>query len=96
MTITQLNFRPVVGFEDRYIVSEHGEVFSVKRNRLMKQYIHPQVGHVYVQFNWNGISRYFRVSDLVIKAFVSHKVKKVRHKDGDRTNNRLDNLEIVA
>ena len=96
MTTIQLNFRRVAGFEDRYIVSDHGEVFSLRRGRLLKPYIHPQVGHVYVQFNWNGKSRYFRVSDLVLKAFVSNKVKKVRHKDGDKTNNHLSNLEIVA
>lgn len=48
-------------------------------------------------FNGNGTGNYYLVSRLVAGTFLGDvKDKEVHHIDGDRTNNRVENLEILT
>lgn len=99
-------WRPVVGYEGRYDVSNHGQVKSLRRvavnpykmeaprRRTIPEKI--LVGYVgkkgYVVVNLSGVL--LKVHRLVLFAFVGPCPEglECRHMDGDRTNNRLENL----
>lgn len=90
---------PVVGYEGRYEVSDHGRVRNVRKTkrgpagRLLKAGPGAQRYPV-VTLSANGHRKAVTVHRLVLAAFVGpcpdgwHG----RHLDGGRTNNRLDNL----
>lgn len=57
-------------------------------------------GYVKVGLSINGVNRTYNVHQLVSIAFLNHKPQKHRlvvdHIDSDKTNNRLENLQIVT
>ena len=90
-------WRPVPGFEHGYLVSNHGRVWSVSRNRAMS----PQMdhdGYWYVKLcRTDGQYRRF-IHNLVANEFLGPcpRGKVVNHKDGVKANNRADNFEYVT
>lgn len=90
-------WRPVPGFEHGYLVSNHGRIWSVARNRAMS----PQEdhdGYWYVKLcRADGQHRRF-IHNLVAKEFLGPcpRGKVVNHKDGVKANNRADNFEYVT
>lgn len=103
MTDDSLNeeWRPVVGYEDHYMVSSLGRVKSVKFNK--ERILQPQsVAHGYLQVGLTkaGKQKFFRVHTLVARAFLGECPPgyEVNHKSetGDKTDNRADNLEYVT
>lgn len=93
-------WRPVVGFEDFYEVSEFGDVRTVrKRGAIPAGYVvHPQRhSYGYREFNLYayGRSRRARAHRLVAAAFIGPiEGLVVRHKDDDPANNHYSNLEL--
>lgn len=104
--ITVEDWKPVVGFEGRYEVSNFGRVRSVNRiaishrkegsveRRLIGQLLRPgaqKPGHLTVAIG-RGNSRL--VHALVLEAFVGPRPNDMEglHRDDNPTNNRLDNL----
>lgn len=86
--------KDIEGFEGLYAVTDEGQVWSYKR----KIYLRPQMvgcGYCQVCLYKNGEQRRYYVHQLVAKAFLSNPsgYTEVNHKDEDKTNNRLDNLE---
>lgn len=76
-----------------YLVSSFGRVKREATERLMK--LSPHGSGLMVLLRVSGKTRGFQVHRLVAKAFCtgeSAETDIVRHKDGDRTNNRADNL----
>jgi hypothetical protein len=97
--VTQLTrthmWRPVVGYEGHYEVSDAGRVRSLKRGRVaLLKYRVSTKGYPFVQLYLNGkqITRY--VHALVAEAFNGPRPDglEVRHLDGDNTNNVPSNL----
>lgn len=100
-------WRPVVGFEGLYEVSDHGRVRSLDRvttsrfrsaqrwkGRILKEKInHNRSGYRQVALS-NGGASYAYVHRLVLDAFVGPCPKGMQcaHGDGDTSNNRLSNL----
>ena len=92
-------WRPVVGFEGRYEVSDIGRVRSLNYGRtkglvvVMKQHL-DRGGYACINFS----SLNFRVHSLVMEAFVGPRPEKhdVNHKNGIKDDNRLENLEYVT
>lgn len=89
-------WRPVVGFEGRYEVSNQGRVFSLVSGRLLTQSSHTN-GYKLVGLGRpptlrKSAVRY--VHRLVLAAFVGPVPdgKEGCHNDGDKANNRLENL----
>ena len=88
-------WKPVVGYEGLYMVSNWGRVKSIKfgKERILKQNI--RRGYYYVGLSKNGIVKNYSVHRLVAEAFLdnSNNYPCINHKDECKTNNNVINLE---
>lgn len=87
-------FRDIQGYEGLYGVSESGEVFSYKRDLILKPNLGSN-GYLKVVLYKNGLSRNHTIHRLVAIAYVKKQegLEYVNHLDGDKVNNNADNLE---
>lgn len=92
-------YRSVPGYEDRYMVSNLGNVMSLNYQntghaKVMKPVKH-HLGYLLVHLGQNKIKM---VHTLVADAFIPNPEGKqfVNHIDGNKSNNRVDNLEWVT
>ena len=105
----QVIWKPIVGYEDRYVVSNEGEVKSLDiyvnyrhGKRLYKGRIKPTYrnnrGYTIVALCKDNVSTYHLVHRLVAEAFVPNVDGKpqVNHIDGNIENNHASNLEWVT
>ncbi len=90
-------YRDVVGFEEYFQVSNMGNIYSKRSNRILKQ-TKSKTGYWAFATRINGIAHCLRVHRLVAEAFIPNPESKpyVNHKDGCKTNNILSNLEWVT
>ena len=109
-------WKDMVDYEDLFQVSNLGNIFSKRTNKLLKQ---TKIKTGYMTFatkigGRNGISKCFKVHREVAKAFLKaflkapteeqleyanntvHKVVNVNHKDGNKLNNVITNLEWMT
>ena len=79
-----------------YSISSEGQVRNDLTNRILKQQI--QNGYCHCTLSINKKPKRCRVHRLVAIAFLDNPEKKefVNHKDGNRQNNKVDNLEWVT
>lgn len=87
-------WRPVVGYEGLYEVSNLGHVKRVFHMKPHKK----KHGYAVVSLYKNGVAKSFSVHRLVATAFIPNPEGKpqVNHIDECTTNNRVDNLEWVT
>lgn len=101
--VTPERWLPVVGWEDLYLVSDWGRVWSLDRidaagRRWRGRILRPQrtndLGHLSVPLSRDSTTRQFLVHRLVMAAFAGAcpEGQEVRHWDGNPANNRLSNL----
>ena len=92
-----MNWKPIVGFEEYYLVSDSGQVWSMRRHKALKPKI-DRYGYEVVALSLNGKSYHRTVHRLVAQAFVSnpHKFPTVNHINEVKTDNRASNLEWVS
>lgn len=97
-------WKPVVGYEDYYIVSNLGNVMSVPRevngrqlkSRLMRQR-HDKDGYMLVNLYKGNQLATHKVHRLVASAFLDGRSElQVNHKNGIKDDNRAENLEWVT
>jgi len=93
------NWRLINGYPN-YLVSDFGRVMNSKKAKILCQ---GKVGRLDCQYNSvclsrDGHSKTFHVHKLVADAFLQNPLNKpcVDHINGDRENNRLDNLRWVT
>ena len=105
--MTEEIWRPVVGYEGLYEVSSLGRVRSLDRyvkysngriNLHKGRILSPGKdtnGYLFVILTCNGKHKLIRVHRLVAQTFISNPddLIEVNHKDEDKTNNSVDNLE---
>lgn len=86
-------FTRIKGFED-YGIDKKGNVYSFKNGKVLRQG-KTHKGYLQVCFTVNGKKVTKRVHRLVAEAFLPKENGKeqVNHKDGNKTNNNVDNLE---
>jgi hypothetical protein len=99
-------WRPVLGYETQYLVSDRGRVRSVDRTvrrqdgvvqpkprRMLKLHV-KKSGHIQVVFSKNNHHRSPYVHKLVLEAFVGPRPPGMEacHWDGNPANNHVDNL----
>lgn len=97
-------WRGVLGYEGLYQVSNMGNIRSLnygrtKQVKLLTKTKNAQ-GYYMFTLHRNGVRKYCTVHQAVATAFLGHKSCGMKliidHKDFDRTNNNVDNLEIVT
>lgn len=86
----------VKDYEGLYRISNNGDVFSIIKNRCLKGTSANGYRKVELWKDSKGKKEY--VHRLVAMAFVDNpnNLPEVNHKDGNRLNNRYDNLEWVT
>lgn len=100
-------WKAIKGYEGLYEASSLGRIRSLKRTstsgRVLKQYVSPHNGYCYVSLCKDNRRISKRVHKLVYTAFYGwewgsgyHKEHTIDHIDGDKTNNRIDNLEVCT
>lgn len=87
-------WKNIIGYEGLYEVSNKGNVRNVRRNTLLKL-SKTNYGYIQVHLYKNGIRTGLRVHRLVAEAFIPNpdNLPQVNHKDEDKTNNNVTNLE---
>ena len=85
-------WRKVYGFDD-YLCNEQGEIYSLKRNRILKG--RSMKGYRRVVLMKNGKQIDALVHRLIAQTFIPNPKNKpeVNHKDGNKENNSVFNLE---
>lgn len=86
--------KDINGYEGQYAVTENGEVWSYKTKRFLKFGKHRN-GYLQVALWTNNKPKYYFVHRLVAEAFIPNpnNFPQVNHKDENKTNNCVDNLE---
>lgn len=87
-------WKQILWSDGRYLVSDQGRIKNTETKHIRKLGVH-KTGYVYVGLrNRKGLLKYFRVHVLVLTVFVGPRPRDgvSNHKDGVKTNNRLDNL----
>ena len=100
-------WKDIKGYEGMYQVSNLGNIKSLERykrnhsklqkieEKLLKLHINKTNGYVYVVLTKDTIEKNIRVHKLVAQAFIENSNNKpqINHIDGNKQNNRVDNLE---
>ena len=97
MSSVHEQWRDIPGYEGLYQVSDHGRVYSALSGRVLR----PQrvgAGYHALYLCRNGTKNRQYVHRLVASAFLDNLGNRtdINHKDGDKTNNVLSNLEWVS
>lgn len=89
-----LEWRSVKGYDGRYLVSNTGLIYSKISNKVLKPNKMSN-GYLSVELFKDGKSKRLLIHRLVAETFIDNpeSLPIVNHKDEDRTNNSVDNLE---
>jgi hypothetical protein len=87
----------ILNYEGVYKVNKKGQVFSVRSNKVLRQYKRPD-GYTQVTLTVNYKYKHWLVHRLVAETFIDNPTnkKEVNHKDFNRANNNANNLEWVT
>lgn len=96
-------WKDIKGYEGKYQVSSLGRIKSLyrwngkafySREHIIKSYINKN-GYVYIALMKNNKNKNCRLHRLVAEAFIPNPENKlqINHIDGNKQNNRVDNLE---
>lgn len=97
MDIIEQISKVIDGFS-RYIIDITGNIFDTKRNQFICQWVDTVGYYQSVLRDDNNKKRYVRIHRLVAKTFIDNpdNLPQVNHKDGNKLNNNVDNLEWVT
>lgn len=90
----KLGYRDIGGYEGHYMVDTKGNVFSLKRKKIMTP-CKSNNGYMQVHLSIDGVMKSHKIHRLVAKTFIPnpYNLPQVNHKDEDKTNNCVENLE---
>ena len=101
------NWTDIENYEGLYMISENGEIKSydrivksknnssaIKKGKILKGFI-DKYGYKQIALSKNGKTKTYQVHRLVANTFIPNpsNLPCVNHKDEDKTNNCVDNLE---
>ena len=86
--------KDIVGYEGEYAITRDGNVWSYKSNKFLKPGL-IRDGYHQVNLCKNGKKKHYLIHRLVAEAFIPNpdNLPQVNHKDEDKSNNCVDNLE---
>jgi hypothetical protein len=81
----------------RYKITPTGKVYSIKYKRIMKLQTNAN-GYQWIQFSIDSQKKNYYIHQLVAIHYINNPENKpfVNHKDGNKINNHIDNLEWVT
>lgn len=87
-------WKPVKNFEGLYEISDKGDVYSLITGKILKHSI-KRTGYHQVTLSKAGRLTYKGVHNLVAESFIPNPEgkKQINHKDGNKSNNSVGNLE---
>lgn len=93
-------WKDVVGYSGLYSVSDQGRVKSFQRNPdgvILRQMTNVY-GYLKLTLSVNGELKNKTIHSLVTQSFIGECPDnlEISHKDGDRTNNKISNLEYIT
>lgn len=90
-------WKDIKGYEGLYQVSNLGRVRNIKHNRVKNTTIRPN-GYEYVKLSKDNSTKNFTIHRLVAMTFIDNpnNLSDVNHKDEDKLNNSVTNLEWVS
>lgn len=88
--------RKIIPNYDNYYIYDDGNVLNITTNKMLKGSI-SEHGYKYYRLSKNNTKRMFYAHRLVAEAFLINpdNLPVVNHKDGNKLNNNIDNLEWV-
>lgn len=89
------NLKDIFGFEDRYKISNKGNLYSKYKNKILVP-SEDKDGYKYITlYNGKGFHKFFRMSRMVAINFIPNpkNLSQVNHKNHIKEDNRVDNLE---
>lgn len=80
---------------NNYAISNLGNIKNIKKNKLLTPYFDKKSGYLIYTFCQNSIKKTFKIHRLVALYFIPNpnNLPYINHIDGDKTNNRVENLE---
>ena len=92
-----IEVKDIPGFEGMYAISKNGDVYSYKTNKFFNP-SKTKDGYLKVALRAGGKAYYYRVHKLVAMTYLENpnNFTEINHKDFNRENNCLDNLEWVS
>lgn len=97
-------WKDIPGYEGYYQINESGAVKSLnhyrdnKGYRILKAHKHYKTGYMQVHLFKSTVHSFWQLHRLMAITFIPNPDNKphINHKDGNRTNNSIDNLEWVT
>ena len=95
-------WKDIKGFEGLYQISSFGNVRSIPRPKskggMMKLLLIPRNNYFLIKLHKNGVETRHFIHKLVASAFIPNPLNKpqVNHKNGNKLDNRVTNLEWVT
>jgi len=92
-----IELKDIPGYEGLYAISKNGDVYSYKTNKFFNP-SKTKDGYLKVALRSNNKAYYYRVHKLVAMTYLDNpeNLKEINHKDFNRQNNCLDNLEWIS
>ncbi len=89
-------WKDINGFENKYSISQNGDVRNKNSGRLLKQW--KCYGYSYVGLHQPDLYLRIRVHKLVALYFIGDMPlgKQINHIDGNKSNNHFSNLEYIT
>jgi hypothetical protein len=89
-------WRDIKNYENDYKISKDGKIYSIKYDKLMEHITCR--GNVTIKLIRNNTRTTHQVCHLVYNTFIgfSKNFKDIQHKDGDKSNNNINNLKEIT